>query len=346
MPAEKTRADSLREYLTGASSDGGVQTDPDASIGNYRSSTEAISMTAVRTSAIANITIDHIGGGNAVGAGTLNVVDSNTLQWKDYGGAYGASVPIANGETKIVEADSDPGAYLRVTRTSATALTGTETTTLSRAINNVFGMDDVSSAEATAGDDEYRGTIVVNESVASVLLFKRWLGTIGTALVSGTTQLGASGAGTIKIASGSFADWPESGFCRIETSGDAEREIVYYSERNDDELTVPAAGRQMLGTTNAAGAADDNIYCVPPIAISIDDGGVTAPGGAIETLANEDTEPTGAVWKTGIRAADGISIGTMTAGQQVGMWQWREAAPGAVATTDVQVIIEESFDAA
>jgi len=39
MPAEKTRCDSLALYFTGASSDGGAQTDPDVSLGNYRSST-------------------------------------------------------------------------------------------------------------------------------------------------------------------------------------------------------------------------------------------------------------------------------------------------------------------
>lgn len=36
----------IKQYLTGASSDGGVQTDPDASLGNYRSSTEVVDAVA------------------------------------------------------------------------------------------------------------------------------------------------------------------------------------------------------------------------------------------------------------------------------------------------------------
>ena len=346
MPNEKTRADSLREYLTGASSDGGAQTDPDASLGNFRSSTGVVSMTAVVTDPIWGITIDYISGGNAIGEGTLNAVDANTLQWKDAGGSYGAGVAIANGETKIVEASGDPGAYLRVSRISPTAMEGTSTLVLSRAINNVFGLDDVTSAEALAGDNEYRGTIVVNESATDVLRFRRWIGTIGTALVSGTAQLGGAGAGTIEIAAGSFADWPDSGFCHIKTSGGVTRELVYYSERTDTVLTVPADGREMLGTTAAAGAADDDIHCVPPIAIAEDTAGVTAGGAAIQTIAGEGTPPVAVVWQTGITEATGVDVGAVGAAQQVGMWAWRETPPGAVATPDVHVIIEESFGAA
>ena len=40
MADEQTRADSLRFYHTGASADGNAQSDADASLGNYRSSTE------------------------------------------------------------------------------------------------------------------------------------------------------------------------------------------------------------------------------------------------------------------------------------------------------------------
>ena len=43
--------------------------------------------------------------------------------------------------------------------------------------------------------------------------------------VSDAIQLGASGAGTIGT-TGSFADWPDSGFCHIKTSGGATREVV------------------------------------------------------------------------------------------------------------------------
>lgn len=344
MPDQKTRADSLREYLTGAASDGGAQTDPDSSLGNYRSSTETQSMTVVVTNAIAGITIAFVGGGNSVGDGLLNAVDDDTLQWKCNGESYGAGVPIANGETKIVEALDLPGAYLRVTRTSAAALSGTATVTLARALNNVYALDDVRSSEADSGDNEYRATILVNESAATIDSLKRWIGELGTSRVSDDNNLGASGSGTIGT-TGSLADWPESGWCHIK-NGATTREIVYYSERTGNTLTVPAAGRGRLGTTAAAGAATDTIHAVPPIRIGIDPDGVTAGGAAIQTIANESTEPTGVTWDTGITEDTGLNIGDMLTTEQVGLWTHREIPAGAVATTNVTVNIEDSFDAA
>ena len=344
MPSEKTRADGLRDYLTGASSDGGGQTDPDASLGNYRSSTQAVSMEITVTNAISNISVDFAGGGNDVGAGTLDVVDVNTLQWKQYGGAYGPTVPILNGETKVIESDGDTGAFVRVTRSSAVDLTGSATVTLARERNNLYGMDDVSSAETTAGDSEYRGLIMVNESLTSAYTLFRYIGELATEAVSDGGQLGLSGAGTITT-TGSFSDWPENGFCHIKT-GATTREIVYYSERTEFILTVPAAGRELLGTTAAAGQAADTIHCVPGIAIAIDTDGVTAGGAAIQTIANESTAPTTVSWVTGITAATGVDVGTVATTEQVGFWIWREIPAGMASTNQRINTILDSFDAA
>ncbi len=345
MPAQKTRADSLREYLTGAGSDGGAQTAPNASLGNYRSSTEAVSLSITVASAIANITIAYAGGGNTTGAGTLDSLDANTLRWKCAGGSYGPGVAIANGETKIIETLDIPGAFIRVTRTSATALSGTATVTLAKSINNVFAFDDVSSAEALAGDTEYRGTIIVNENTVSVTSFKRWIGVLGTQQVSDGGQLGASGAGSITT-TGTFATFPDSGWAHVKTSGGTTREIVYYTSRTNTVLTVPAAGRARLGSSAAAGANTDTIDAVPGIAIGVDTAGVTAGAASIQTIANENTAPTSITWNTGITAATGLSIGTMTTTQQVGFWIKREIPAAAMSTTDASVLLNDSFDAA
>lgn len=346
MPEVATRADSLRMYLTGAGSAGGTQNDPDASLGNHRASKEATSLGIAIASAIANITVDFAGASNALGAGSLECIDANTLKWKDFGGTFGANVSIANGETKLLEADGRPEAFIRITRTSATALVaGTSTITLTEEVNNLFGMDNVSSAEALAGDSEYRGGMLRNDSAGSVNSVKLWIGTIGTSRVSGTGQLGASGSGTITIASGNFNDWPQSGWCRIEQSGGTLREIVYYTSRTATTLTVPSAGRARLGTSAGAGAGTDNIHSVPGMRIAKAVGGVTAGSTAIATIANESTAPAAVTWNTGITAATGLSVGTMTTGQQIGIWFHREIP---VATQSIVVDSHRynlSFDA-
>ena len=344
MPDEKTRADSLIEYLTGAGSDGGAQTDPNASLGNYRSSTEAESMSTVITNPISGITVEFVSGGNTIGDGSLQAVDADTLRWNCFGESPGDTVPIANGETKIVETSGLPGAYVRVSRTSAASLTGTATLTISAKVNGVYGFDDVGSAEALAGDDEYRATIIKNESGGTITGFKRWVGTLGTSQISDSVQLGASGSGTIDT-TGTFADWPDSGWCHIK-NGATTREVVYYSSRTNTSLTVPSDGRARLGTSSAAGAAGDTIHAVPPIRIAIDTDGVTSGGAAIQTIADEDTAPTSVTWNIGITSDTGLSIGDMSNGEQVGIWQHREVPPNTGATTAVEFKIEDSFDAA
>lgn len=343
MPEIKTRADSLREYLTGANSDGGTQTNADLSLGDYRSSTEAVSMLINITSPIYGLQVTFAAGGNTVGVGTLTAVDANTIQWKCAGGEYGPQVSILNGQSKIVETLGMPGAYLRVSRVSSSDMSGTASIALSARMNNVFGMDDVSSAEATAGDTNYRATIIKNESVATVLSFKRWIGELGTSQVSGVTQLGASGAGTIKTA-GSFTDWPDQGWCHIKNGSTITREIVYYSERNSDTLTIPATGRARLGTTTAAGAATDTLHAVPGIAVGLEPGGVDSTG-AIQAITNESTAPIGVTWKTGITADTGLSVSSVDPNDLIGVWFKREIPQGAVANTLSRVLIEDSFEA-
>lgn len=344
MPLEKTRADTLREYLTGATFFGQPQADPNVSLGNFRSLlTEAQSMSIGVVDALPNITIDYAGGGNIIGEGSLECVSPNSLRWKCFTGTYGEAISIEYLETKLVETRTVPGAFLRVTRTSATPLVpGVATVILAEAVNNVFGFDDVADAEATAGDAEYRATMVVNESLLPVKLYKRWIGTLGPPQVSDGGQLGGAGAGTITT-TGSFAMWPERGWCHIREGGGTFREIVYYSSRTDTVLTVPASGRARLGSTAAAGAATDTLDAVPGIAIGKDPAGVTADGLAIQTIANENTAPVGVTWNTGITAATGLDIGTMTADQQIGFWIWRDVPVGVAATTEAIMFIQHSF---
>lgn len=343
MPDEKTHADSLRLHLSGAASDGGAQADPDASLGNYRSSTEVTHLGHSITNPIANVTIDYVSGKNALGPGTLHAPTADTLTWKAHGGSTGTAVTIANGETKIVEDGTDTNAYLRVSRTSADGLTGTATVTIVDQLNNQIGFDNITSAEAVASDDEYRVLFFKVDASSSVKLLKVWIGQDGTATTSSVGQLGASGAGTIQGAADCFSDWPDTGGCRIETSGDVIREIVYYNLKTSDTLTVPAAGRELLGTTAAAGANDDNLYNVPLIRIA-KEAPSAQPSGYIQTIADEDTAPAAVSWVSGVTAATGVDIGTLATGYIQGLWIHRETPAGQVAEAGILHKLEWSFD--
>lgn len=342
MPNEKTRADSVRAYLTGAASNGGAQTDPALSLGNYRSSTLLTFLENVITSAIANVTVNHVSGANGEGVGTITAVSVNSLTWTPPGGTAGAAVTIANGETKILEGAGAPGKFVRVIRTSATDLAGAATCTLTYKANDLVGFDDVSAAEAAAGDVEYRALMLMNEAAATVKNVTVYLSLLGTSQASGAAQLGASGAGTITVSVGNFNDWPDSGYCRIESSVGTLREIVYYESRTSTSLTVPANGRGLLGTAAAAGSASDIIKAVPGIRIASE-----APvSNAIQTIADENTSPTGRTWVTPVSKATGLVIGNMAAAAMYGLWVEREVPVGATSEASVLQSIAVAFDAA
>ena len=337
MPDEKTHADALFIYLTGAASDGAAQTDPDLSLGDYRGSSEWEVLDNTITSPIANVTVDFVAGANGVGAGTLDAASADTLTWAAPGGSTGAAVTIANGETKILEDGTDTDAYIRVTRTTADALSGTATCTLAENYNNVVGFDNVSSGEATAGDTEYRCLCFKNESASTVQNLKVVVATLGTQRTTAASQLGASGAGTIGISAGTFADWDDSGWARIEDSGGSLREIVYYSSRTSTELTVPAAGREALGTTNDAGAADDTVDNVPGMRMAKEAPSSQSAGYFTDkTGAGEGSQPAGLTWRTDTSfTGSPVDIGDLSAGEIYGLWIEREIPAGAVAEASV-----------
>lgn len=345
MADNMTRADSLRQYLTGAASDGGTQTSPDSALGNYRSSTEAVSMSISVGSPVSGLAVDFASGANPVGAGSLIVSSGNVVQWQPAGaGSPGPAQTIASGETKVIEANGAPGQYLRVTCSNNSMTPGTATVTLAVSINNVFGMIDVSSAQAAAGGNDYRGVMLKNVASGNVAATKMYIGQLGTQQTTNSAQLGSSGSGTITT-TGSFSDWPASGFAQIRTSGGTHRETVYYTSRTSTALTVPAAGRSMLGTSAAAGASSDTVHSVPGIAIAIDTAGVTAAG-SIQTIANGNTAPTSVTWNHGLTANTGLQIGTIAATQQCGIWIWRATPVGAISAVNVLTPILLNFDAA
>lgn len=147
-------ADNLRWYLTGAASDGAAQTDPDLSLGKYRSSTEIISLGCEIAQAVDGIKVDFGSGNNDGGVGSIAAIDADTLAYTAPSGTQGSSVEIADGETKCLRDGTDEDKYIRVTRDNVIGLQGSATIDFVEHVNNIF--DHVGITESKAGDIEYR----------------------------------------------------------------------------------------------------------------------------------------------------------------------------------------------
>ena len=342
-----TGPDSIRVYLSGAASDGGVQTDHNASLGLYRSLTELVVLGITVTGGPANITVDYAGGANGEGSGSVSAESADTLAWTPPGGAMGDPVTIANGETKVlIGGGANPQKYVRVTRTSVVALSGTATAALAYAFNNAVGFDNVSVAEQVAGDTEYRALFFKNGSAYEAKSLTAWLGAIGTANTVDAGGYAAGGAVTVTITAGNLNDWPDSGYVKNDDAG----EVMYYTSRTASAFTVPAAGRDVWVDVagGAAGTSADVLLSVPGVRIAkeVPSG---QPTGFItdKTVAGEGSQPAGFTWvhPTAVDDAVVVTIGDLAAGYIYGLWLERIIIAGATAEASVYTAFQTNFEA-
>jgi len=339
MADEKRNADSLGIYLTGAGHDGGSQPDPGHSLGEYRSLTEAATLGVRVADPIAPLVIERALPAIGEGVGYLRGDLSGHVYYTPPGGVQSAAYTIADGETKLLE-PADPDEAIRVSRTGGLTLYGSMSLTFVEHVGAVFAGPDLSNTERVAGADKYRGVMLRAHGIEGVINVALWIATLGTQRVSDGGQLGAAGTGTITT-TGSFADWPDVGFCRVCDNTGTLREIVYYSERTATVLTISdAAHRGLLGTSPAAGAATDTVDAVPGIRIALE-----APdaAGKIQTIADEDTAPGGVSWSTGITESTGLSIPVISPAKNYGLWIHRQFPAGGEAAAELRNAIDISF---
>ncbi len=343
MPDTLTRGDSIIQWLTGAASDGGSQPLASASLGNFRSTTPCKSW-SVQTAGLSGVTIVSLTGLDQAGTGgSLQAVDANTLRWRppgqaDYGPAMAFSGTAVAG---TVEGPEGAGSFLKVTVT--TPLTpGAVPVTVSVSTDAFLAFPPVTQGQTVSGVSHYRASMAKNGSANTVTDYKLWLGLLGTPAITNGLQLNATDPGSLQASAG-FADWPQSGWAQIRQSNGTHRETVYYGSRTADTLTVTV--RQALGTTASAGAASDVAYPVPGIAIAVDPTGVQAGGTGIQVVANANTAPAGVTWNHGIASDSGLDIGDVAAGDEVGIWIWRQIPAGAVASPAAYNNVIESFSA-
>jgi len=339
MPEAFAGSAALQCFLTGAASHNGSQSDPNASLGNYRSSTPAEFLTLSIGTPIANVDILEVSAACGPGTHTLKSLTASSLTFIPDGGEEGDAVAIADGETKTV-CGADSTKWIRVQRTSTAILTGECSITAAIALNDVVGFDNVSSAERTAGLIEYRCLAIVNQSDAPVENVGVYLPTYAGPFTTSAAFLPASGAGSLGTAM-TLNSWPDFGMVRIAQAGGAMREAAYYPSRSSSALTVPSNCRGLQGTSAVEGASNDTAVAIPPIAVGWD----PATGNLLESVATETDAPAGVTFSLPIASAP-LSVGAIPAGALRGLWFRRQLPPGATTTPALASGFRLAFDAA
>ena len=230
----------LNIYLTGVATEGDPQTDPDGSLGGKRSGTILKSLTASSPVNVTGVVIDDVPADSGEGSATLAFTfTGTTLAYTAPGGSAGQAVDVsADGTYELYSNDTAKYMIVTVTAASLPGSDQSDTITLTNILEGLF--DSVSSAEAAAGDTEYRAVIVKNDSAYTMYSAKVW----------------------------------------VETN----------TPFTDDSVEIA----------------------------------IEAPsGGEIQSIANEDTAPTGLTFYTAAGEGNALSIGDLSAGSVYGVWTKR-----------------------
>ena len=340
---EHTGPDGLHYYLSGASSDGGSQTDPELSLGNYRSSTRVNLHTLTFSSEISNITVQNIGG-LFFDSGILSVDSTDVLKFAVDGGSGTSLVTILNGETKLIPTSVTGDEFIVVTRTSTDALSGTTEFIVTPPIENVFAGDNVTTEEATDGDDEYRAIFIKNASSKTITNVAIELIPFDADSVDAG---GYAGSGAITITSfnaGAFSNSPEAGWVRnLDTN-----ETMYYSSRDDDNLFILATGRDIF---NEVGGGTPNLFSDPIATIPMLRFGLEAPSAPTDGFIYDNTSagiksaPVGVTFDPSYPGSNDLKITTMLTNEQCGLWIWRKVDAPMVPLGEIINQLQFSFSA-
>lgn len=304
MAQAYTRGDSLGIYQT-------IKDDGSLYLGGSRAPQEVGNLGFVTDTPHPQLCILAVSGANGTGTGTLTATDDDKLTWTPPGGIVGSPVTIAANQTKLIEGN-DADQWIRV------FWDGDYSTDTLGGSDDLSLVETFSIANSDVATNQYSCLMLHNHSGLSqdITSLKVWIGTLGTQRTTNSAQLSGSGSGSITT-TGSFADWPTKGWAHIKTSGGTTREIVYYSSRTSTTLTVPSAGRGLLGTTAAAGSSSDTVDAVPGVRIAKE---AQASDGRMQEIASYTTAPTGVTWSTAITSATGLSESTLAPNANLGLW--------------------------
>jgi len=309
MATARTKSDALGFYAS----------DP-AGLGGIRADFELCPMEHYVSNPMGPIVVQYITPKCGEGTATIRAASTSTLAYTAPGDTEGTAVSVPANTAVLLESGT-AGKACRVYRDSvynADNLGGSMTLDLFRQYNNTIGGANITEA----GGSTYGCIYIANHSDATLTSITLAPAELGTQRTSDSAQLSGSGSGTITT-TGSLADWPSYGWCHVRSSGGTTKELVYYSSRTSTSLTVPAAGRALLGTSATAGSGTDTITPVAPFRLWAE----TPTAGAVQTIANNTTAPSGASW------VFTTTVGTLLPGEDRAVWMHRQVPANATVNT-------------
>ena len=319
-------------YLETRLSGGATNTNPAKSLGGPMSSERVLSQTATGLTTITGVTVDDAAG-NTEGSGTLTFTYSATaptLRWTPPGGAAGTAINVAsNGKYALQGASNGGLLFVTVVAASLPSSTQSNTITVANIANEVW--DDVSKAEALAGDTEYRCLYLKNAHSTDLMSDVRvWRqnDTDGQDVLS--LELGVAGVGNgtttgvetgcleaTKVVSGATWTSDVATYTTSTSHGYTSGDLVKVAG-------VTPSGYNVTGIATVTGATTFTI----PVVGSV---GSFSVAGTVARYS-EGTAPSGVTFgSVAVSEASSLVVGDLAAGEAFAYWQKR-VVPSATTT--------------
>ncbi|WP_166820532.1 LamG domain-containing protein [Thalassoroseus pseudoceratinae] len=327
--------DSLRIYLTGADEDGGTQTDPDASLGGYRSSTQAEAIGYLQSTAIPQVKILYASGANTSGTGSLTAVGADSLSYTAPGSSTtGAAVQFPNTpNTYVVPDGADPSKFVVVKRTSSDPMQGQATLEFVKKFGNVYGLDDSPTADRSGSSSDYRALIFKSVGCPTIENIKVYLGSLGTPQTGLSAWLEAPdfpNTGNLSLEkTNGFCDWPEAGWVHIGSLAGSTKEVAYYSSRTDHVITIDLRG--IDGSELTDGSVNDVVTPVSGLLLAKEE----LTDGAIQDISGGGS-PSGLTFEMPASATYGVDLGDLENDESIGLWIQRSINEYVEASAEIE----------
>jgi hypothetical protein len=303
---------------------------PGASLGGQRSAERIYAQSASALSNVTGVTVDYAAG-NSLGVGTLAYVSSTTsLQWTPNGGSVGSAVDVSEGGRFAIFGGGNNG-FLLVDVVQSALPVGDESdpVTIANIANELF--DDVSKAESYAGDAEYRCIYLMNNHDADPLL--DLIAYIAQQPTAGTIAIGFDPVGP-----GTGLTYSVVGVTR--SGSVATAEITGHPFQTGDTLTFAGADQAQYNVTATVTYVDPNhvSYTVSGSPTTPATGTVTASSGVAQTVANENTAPTGVTFASPSSSNAGIATNEVRSGFARALWIRRVIAARNTTSAEAAVL--------
>ena len=314
----------LKIFLTGASEDGGVQSDPDLSLGGFRSSNVLGNLDASDLVDLTGITINSIADANGSGlAKLLYYANVQRLSWTSVDESEGTRYSIGGGGVFLLSGRSlEKEISVTVVPGSLPAYDTSEEVIINYSPVQLF--DDLSDAQIIAGDISYRAVALYNDTASDDITninIHMDMSTISPAYISSDGDITESEDITIDTVSVIDTYVPYLGVLKIDD------ELMSYNSRTFNSFGINKRG--ILDTTPATHIKNTKIQYMYPYQF-----GLESAVDTLATIASEHEAPSGIDFYNPCKSRTGLKIDILSPHTYYGLWIKREIPPDTDETID------------